>query len=100
MAEHDRSEESGAEECPAEERSAQDAGVAEHRNERGPLEQPVVVTLDHVDWLLLRRQKLDLLARIGDDDPLMGLVHLLDDLQDQAAEVSGEEEVFGQPSED
>lgn len=58
-------------------------------------DKPVIVDLTNVDWSLLRKQKLDLLNRIGDEDPLMGLVHLLDEIQDQATTVLGEKVVFG-----
>jgi hypothetical protein len=56
---------------------------------------PIDVTLEKIDWTLLRQQKLDLLSRIADEDPLMGLVHFLDYIQDQAAEELGEEAIFG-----
>jgi hypothetical protein len=62
------------------------------------------VDLSNVDWGLLRKQKLSLLkavkvrakARASDTaDHLRGLLHLLDHIQDQAAETLGEEVVFG-----
>lgn len=64
------------------------------------LEVPVV--LRNVDWVALRQQK-ETLVRLasegaissGEAECLDGVVHLLDHLQDQAAEVLGEECVFG-----
>jgi len=59
----------------------------------------VTIDLSNVDWELLREQKEWLIStnsfiryktELGD-----GLLHLLDDIQDQAAEVLGEEAVFG-----
>jgi hypothetical protein len=64
----------------------------------------VTVDLSNVDWGLLRKQKLFLLkavkirAKAGASESaehLRGLVHLLDHIQDQAAETLGEEAVFG-----
>lgn len=61
---------------------------------------PVAVGLD-VDWAQLRRQKARLVelahphSELGGDPELDGIVHLLDNLQDQAAEVLGEKAVFG-----
>ena len=64
----------------------------------------VTVDLSNVDWGLLRKQKLSLLkavrikAKTGATEAvehLRGLVHLLDHIQDQAAETLGEEVVFG-----
>jgi hypothetical protein len=64
----------------------------------------VKVDLSNVDWRLLRKQKLSLLkavkirAKTGASESaehLRGLVHLLDHIQDQAAEALGEEVVFG-----
>jgi len=68
-----------------------------------------------VNWELLRRQKLALLRAITDlvflpspgttakgsaklqrnQNLLRGIVHLIDDIQDQAAETIGEKKVFG-----
>lgn len=62
----------------------------------------VTVTIENVDWKLLRRQKqtvLDALARPGitkDDPDLDGLVNFLDHIQDQAVAAGvPEKEVFG-----
>ena len=64
----------------------------------------IQVDLTNVDWELLRKQKLTLQTVIGivarshpgiDADDLSGLLHLLDHLQDQVAEVLGEKAVFG-----
>ena len=52
-----------------------------------------------IDWKLLRKQKADLLSRIDDSDPLMGIVHLIDNFQDYAVDelaFYSEEEVFGE----
>ena len=53
----------------------------------------------NIDFTQLREQKAALLDLIGGDGdhPLMGLVHLLDAVQDQAVDVRGmpEVEVFG-----
>ena len=66
--------------------------------------RPVTVDLSNVDWALLRKQKQALLETIrsieknddsGKTKPLCGLVHLLDPVQDQAAETLGESVVFG-----
>ena len=66
--------------------------------------QHVTIDLSNVDWSLLRKQKLTLLktaqrrAKTGASEAaehLRGLVHLLDHIQDQAAEILGEEAVFG-----
>ena len=64
----------------------------------------VRVDLSHVNWRLLRRQKLALLnvvnEAVGNGEAakanrLRGLVHLLDHIQDRAAETLGERFVFG-----
>jgi len=66
--------------------------------------QRITVDLSNVDWPLLRKQKLTLLktaqrrtkTRAAESaEHLRGLVHLLDHIQDQAAEILGEEAVFG-----
>ena len=54
--------------------------------------------LQKVDWALLREQKQALLDVTHDGKPLMGIVHLLDSLQDAAALSFGETAVFGYPS--
>lgn len=60
--------------------------------------------LGNVDWRPLRKQKLTLQVVIGivpethpeiDAGDLSGLLHFLDHVQDQAAEVFGEKAVFG-----
>ena len=64
----------------------------------------VTIDLSNVDWTLLRKQKLILLKTIqsitkpglsGRAEFLHGIMHLLDHIQDQAAETLGEEAVFG-----
>ena len=66
---------------------------------------PVAVGLA-VDWDLLRRQKAHLLALaaagsvVSGKEHLDGVISLLDDIQDQAAEVLGEQAVFGDPHEE
>ena len=64
----------------------------------------ISVDLSNVDWKLLRKQKLTLQAVIGivskfrpdiDAGDLSGLLHLLDNIQDQVAEVIGEDAVLG-----
>ena len=58
----------------------------------------------NIDWDLLRKQKATLLEEIqlaesGDTpdvaDDLTGILHLIDAIQDEAAEEFGEETVFG-----
>jgi hypothetical protein len=51
----------------------------------------------NIDFARLRQQKSALLALIGLDSPLMGLVELLDAIQDQAVDIHGlpEKQVFG-----
>lgn len=60
-------------------------------------------TLDGVDWKLLRRQKETLLVviqyfenrgRTREAEHLQGILHLLDALQDEAAQALGEIAVF------
>ena len=62
------------------------------------------VDLSGVDWKMLRRQKESLLRAISVVDvhinkkcqeDLTGILHLLDDIQDQAADRLGESAVFG-----
>ena len=62
------------------------------------------VNMSNVDWRLLRKQKLALLEDIHEQSAhgrrkkanhLRGILHLLDDLQDQAAETAGERAIFG-----
>jgi hypothetical protein len=55
----------------------------------------VIIEIGNIDFKLLRDQKALLLSRITDNDPLMGLVHLIDHLQDRCAEDVGCLEVFG-----
>ena len=64
----------------------------------------LLVDFGYVDWKLLRRQKESLLRVIGIADmqvgkkcqeDLQGILHLLDHIQDQAAERIGERAVFG-----
>lgn len=63
--------------------------------------QNVTINLNNVDWTLPRERKETLLDAIGTVDRnaqaehLQGLVHLLDNIQDQASEVLGEDRVFG-----
>lgn len=53
----------------------------------------VMVDVAKVNWDLLRKQKMILLFLEGDHAE--GLVNFIDDIQDQAAEILGEEAVFG-----
>ena len=62
------------------------------------------VNMSNVDWRLLRKQKLALLEDINEQSAhgrrrrvnlLRGILHLLDDLQDQAAETAGARAIFG-----
>lgn len=73
--------------------------------------QKVLVDLSKVDWELLREQKLDLTQMFSDlaakspslvelRERLDGVLSLLDDIQDQAAEVLGEDVVFGPPEDE
>ena len=53
-----------------------------------------------IDWALLRSQKLTLIQVIGVSPPtvaddLIGILHLIDALQDEAAELVGSDIVFG-----
>ena len=65
--------------------------------QRRPVETPVVVDADRVAWPLLREQKGWLLKMRRGERRVRGraVVHLIDYLQDQAAEVIGEKAVFG-----
>jgi hypothetical protein len=59
--------------------------------------------LYNVDWALLRDQKEELKSRLnGDDDPLFGILHFIDDIQDYAVDVLGfsEDTIFGKCFED
>jgi len=49
-----------------------------------------------MDWNLLQKQKAELLNRIDNSDILMGVVHLIDSIQDHAVDMLGydENEVF------
>lgn len=65
------------------------------------------IDLSKVDWALLRKQKTWLLelTRLGGGDvqeceEAMGLIHLLDEIQDQAVEQLSEQIVYGAKSED
>ncbi len=59
--------------------------------------QDCVPICKSMDWELLRKQKSELLERIDDSDLLMGIVHMIDDIQDHAVDVWGYENglVFG-----
>jgi hypothetical protein len=65
----------------------------------------VQITLSNIDWKMLSGQKLiilELISRKNDltqaeDDVLNGMIHLLDEIQDQAAEQLGSENVFLSP---
>ena len=63
----------------------------------------VMIDLSKVDWNMLKKQK-DILVFIRNDyedvdyprwDILNGVIHFLDNIQDQVAEQIGEEKVFG-----
>ena len=56
--------------------------------------------LNSTNWALLRSQKLTLIQVIGVSPPtvaedLTGILHLIDALQDEAAELVGSDIVFG-----
>jgi hypothetical protein len=62
----------------------------------------VTLTLENVDWEMLRNQKLTLVGLSGDGaltkneaDALDGVINFLDHVQDQGAKILGEETVFG-----
>lgn len=62
----------------------------------------VMITLDNVDWQLLRTQKAELVDMCAGNvlethevNAVDGIIHFLDHIQDQAAKVLGEEQVFG-----
>ena len=70
---------------------------------RGGLDRKVVgIQTDTVDWALLRRQKAEMVRMMMNkkttqplQDALEGIVGFLDDVQDQAATLLGEDRVFG-----
>ena len=57
----------------------------------------IMVDVGGVDWTILRKQKHYLVTMSMDDDDenIEGLINFLDTIQDQAADVIGENEVFG-----
>lgn len=66
----------------------------------------IYIESDKVDWPMLRAQKSTLIEwkagrgiitedKVDTTEVLSGIIHLLDYIQDQAAIVLGEEEVFG-----
>jgi hypothetical protein len=73
------------------------------------LNKNVIVDLTNTDWKLLRKQKKTLLEILDSsifdvytgkeqlkiDEHLAGLIHFLDDIQDQTAKQLGEKKVFG-----
>ena len=61
------------------------------------LNKNVIVDLTNTDWKLLEEQKENLIVLIENHHmgELNGLVHFLDNIQDQAAQQLGEETVFG-----
>lgn len=75
---------------------------------------PVVVDLTNTDWDALRQQKLSLLEILDDvappivkaryalipNHPVVGIIHFLDYIQDEAAKVIGEKAVFGRSKDD
>jgi hypothetical protein len=76
--------------------------VAREQSTPTKTKQAVPIDLYRVDWGLLREQKLTLVnlrengrygRQMGQD--LQGILHLLDNIQDQAALVLGELAVFG-----
>ena len=66
--------------------------------------------IDGIDWKLLREQKVHLLSAIdnasnyGDGgneyQGLLGILHLIDSIQDEMAEYLGKEVVIGPPGEE
>jgi hypothetical protein len=73
---------------------------------RGDLDRKVVgIPTDTVDWALLRRQKAEMVRMMMNkkttrplQDALEGIVGFLDDVQDRAATLLGDERVFGASS--
>ena len=67
----------------------------------GPLKSgTLAIPLGSVDWPLLEKQKLAILDLAEtDNEDVSGIVNFLDSVQDKAAEVRGEEEVFGKSEE-
>ena len=67
--------------------------LCEELNTVEPDQMPICKSMD---WKLLREQKAELLNRIDDSDLLMGIVHLIDGIQDHAVDVLGydEKEIF------
>ena len=82
---------------------AADLGLSEDSE---PATTPVTVGLDNVDWEQLRDQKAHLTFLSSHSSPvpgkehLEGILSLLDNLQDQAAEILGEDAVFGDLGDD
>jgi hypothetical protein len=89
---------------------AEDTSLAEHLITRQKTAStPLYIDMSNVDWRLLRKQKLALLTvshliskahpHVGieniDHTAIDGLINFLDFIQDCAAEIIGEEEVFG-----
>ena len=68
----------------------------------------LTVSVAKVDWTLLRKQKMTLIEQAmklsktdtSTAEDLDGIIHLIDDIQDQAETVLGAEEVFGQIEDD
>ena len=77
-------------------------GIELSEDSQPGLSAPIVSLPANVDWALLRKQKLRLVeladphSELGGDADLAGIVGLLDAIQDQAAEVLGEQAVFGE----
>ena len=65
--------------------------------------EKILIDVSGINYALLRKQKLELLSITsnGAHSNLMGIVHLLDDIQDQVVKDGHftEEEVFGNLSE-
>jgi len=59
----------------------------------------VKVEMSNIDWPLLREQKAWLEVQQA-VEPAEGLLHLLDSLMDQAAEILGDHVVFGPEEEE
>jgi hypothetical protein len=58
----------------------------------------LLINCSNINWILLRQQKQTLLEacrKIDFNEDLYGIVLLLDHIQDSAAAIIGEDEVFG-----
>lgn len=71
-----------------------------------PADESVMIDVRKVDWEMLRDQKFKLVdtRELEDNqeywDAFSGIIHLIDDVQDQAARILGEKIVFGKTDND